>query len=163
MKPDLSLCSNSALRQAMRRMGQLYDDALAPSGLRATQHGILAALRAMGDPTMGELAERLVMDLSGLGHTLKPLTRDGYIALVPDEADRRARRVRLTPEGEAKLRETLPLWRGAQDRFEATFGVERAAELRAVLRILVTPEFHAAFVAGRPLAEPPALPPSSDP
>ena len=153
MKPDLSPCSNAALRQAMRRLGQLYDDALAPSGLRATQHGLLATIEALGTPTMGALAERLVMDLSGLGHTLKPLARDGFILLVPDAQDRRARRVTLTELGRTKLAETTRLWRGAQDRFEATFGTERAAELRSVLRLLASQDFHDAFVAGRPLAE----------
>jgi DNA-binding MarR family transcriptional regulator len=152
MKPDLGQCSNAVLRQAMRRLGQLYDDALAPSGLRATQHGLLATIQALGAPTMGELAERLVMDLSGLGHTLKPLARDGFIALVPDTRDRRARRVTLTDHGRAKLAETTRLWRGAQDRFEAAFGTERAAELRSVLRLLASQDFHDAFVAGAPLA-----------
>jgi DNA-binding MarR family transcriptional regulator len=145
MTDDPSTCSNAVLRQAMRRIGQLYDDALAPSGLRATQHGLLATVRTMGSPTMRELAERAVMDLSGLSHTLKPLTRDGYLRLVPDPRDRRARRITLTEKGEAKLGETAKLWRGAQDRFEAVFGMERAAALKSELRFLTSPEFRQAF------------------
>jgi hypothetical protein len=38
----------------------------------------------MGAPTMREPAERAVMDLSGLGHTLTPLRRDGYLQSTPD-------------------------------------------------------------------------------
>ena len=34
-------CNNAAIRQTARMLGQLYDDALAPSGLRATQHTLL--------------------------------------------------------------------------------------------------------------------------
>ncbi|KAB1069567.1 MarR family winged helix-turn-helix transcriptional regulator [Methylobacterium planeticum] len=151
MESDLSQCSNAVLRQAMRRLGQLYDEALAPSGLRATQHALLSTIDALGAPTMGLLAERLVMDLSGLGHTLKPLARDGLIARLPDTRDRRARRVTLTELGRTKLAETTRLWRGAQDRFESVFGTERAADLRAVLRLLVSQEFHDAFAAGIPL------------
>jgi DNA-binding MarR family transcriptional regulator len=145
MTDDPITCSNAVLRQAMRRIGQLYDDALAPSGLRATQHGLLATIRKMGSPTMRELAERAVMDLSGLSHTLKPLTRDGYVQLVPDPLDRRARRITLTEKGEAKLGETAKLWRGAQDRFETVFGTERAAALKSELRFLTSPEFQEAF------------------
>jgi hypothetical protein len=34
---DESPCSATAMRKATRRMTQLYDDALAPAGLRSTQ------------------------------------------------------------------------------------------------------------------------------
>lgn len=145
MTDDPSTCSNAVLRQAMRRIGQLYDDALAPSGLRATQYGLLATVRKMGSPTMRELAERAVMDVSGLSHTLKPLTRDGYIQLVPDPLDRRVRRITLTQKGVTKLGETAKLWREAQDRFEAAFGMERAVALRSELRFLTSPQFQEAF------------------
>lgn len=138
---DPALCSNALLRQAMRSLGQIYDDALAPSGLRATQHGLLATVARLDTPTMGALAEALVMDLSGLGHTLKPLTRDGYLRLEADPRDRRARRVVLTDLGRAKLRETTALWRGVQARFESALGRERAAELRALHAVLASRAF----------------------
>lgn len=143
--PRRSLCSNAALRKATRHIGQLYDEVLAPSGLRTTQHGLLVTIRALGAPTMGQLAETMVMDLSGLGHTLKPLARDGYLSLVPDEADRRVRRVVLTDLGAAKLEQTIPLWQDAQSRFEAAFGAERTEALRDILAALVMPGFREAF------------------
>lgn len=40
-------CNNSMLRRASRMLGQVYDDALAPSGLRATQFGLLAQIDIM--------------------------------------------------------------------------------------------------------------------
>ncbi len=47
-------CTNTALRRATRRLGQLYDDAIGPLGLKATQFGLLAAIseltRRMGGP-----------------------------------------------------------------------------------------------------------------
>ena len=136
-----SACNNAVLRQASRRLTQIYDDALAPSGLRATQHALLANVWKLGTPTMGELANTIVMDLSALGHTLKPLERDGFVAVLRDEKDRRARRITLTDKGNAKLRETLELWKGVQDLFEEAFGRDRAAELRSVLRFLSSQEF----------------------
>lgn len=143
-------CSNAALRKATRNIGQLYDEVLAPSGLRTTQHSLLVTVRALGTPTMGQLAETLVMDLSGLGHTLKPLARDGYLRLVPDETDRRVRRVVLTELGVAKLEQTIPLWQDAQRRFEAAFGRERTEALRDILAALATPGFRGAFAGGDP-------------
>ena len=42
---SITPCNNAAIRQAARMLGQLYDDALAPSGLRATQHTLLKTVR----------------------------------------------------------------------------------------------------------------------
>jgi hypothetical protein len=65
------------------KLGQFYDDAGAPSGLKATQQGLLYQIHATGAPTMGEIAAALIMDLSALGHTLKPLMRDGNAETSP--------------------------------------------------------------------------------
>ena len=131
--PGLTLCNNAMLRRATRKLGQFYDDVLAPSGLKATQQGLLYQIHIGGEPTMGAVAAALVMDLSALGHTLKPLIRDGYVETFADPDDRRARRVRLTSRGEIKLAEVMKLWAVAQQRFEAIVGKEQAASLRAML------------------------------
>jgi DNA-binding MarR family transcriptional regulator len=87
----------------------------------------------------------MVMDLSALGHTLKPLEREQLIELIPDERDRRARRVRLTQVGQAKFNEAIVLWRRAQDSVEAALRVEKAAELRRVLGYLASESSAARF------------------
>jgi DNA-binding MarR family transcriptional regulator len=138
-------CNNSMLRRASRMMGQIYDDELAPSGLRATQHGLLAQIAIMDGPTLRDLAAEIVMDLSALGHTLKPLIRDGYVALVPDKDDRRVKHATLTKAGRKKLEQTLKLWTQAQQRFEKVFGEKRAADLRLVLEELSSEEFRKAY------------------
>ena len=79
---DNNRCNNTALRKATRRVSQLYDSVLAPTGLRSTQRSILLNIARFGSPTMGELAASLVLDRSALGHNLKPLVRDGLIVLV---------------------------------------------------------------------------------
>ena len=47
---SITPCNNAAIRQAARMLGQLYDDALAPSGLRATQHNLLNTIHRMDGP-----------------------------------------------------------------------------------------------------------------
>lgn len=143
---DTSLCNNGVLRKAMRRLGQLYDAAIAPSGLRATQFALLAEIAALEGPTLRELAHTLVMDLSALGHTLKPLVRDGLVTVTADPHDRRAKRVRLTGAGMAKFQEAQLLWHGAQQRFEATLGARQAAELRSVLGLVASEGFTEAYL-----------------
>lgn len=158
--PNPALCNNAVLRQATRRIAQLYDDVLAPCGLRATQHGLLAYINRLGTPTMGVLAEAMVMDLSGLSRTLKPLTRDGYVTLAPDARDRRARRVALTRAGQDKLAESMVLWRAAQGRFEAAFGRDRAAEMRRVMSVLTSQAFQDAFRQAAVIFDPASDPPA---
>src|ERR1700679_3502296 len=93
----------TAIRKASRRLSQLYDTALAPSGLKTTQRSILAQIRRTQPAPVGALADALVMDAGGLAHTLKPLARDGLIAIEVDPEDRRNRLIRLTRSGQAKL------------------------------------------------------------
>lgn len=140
-------CTNTAVKRASRRLGQLYDAVLAPSGLRSTQCALLTQIRLSDGPTLRGLAEAMAMDLSALGHTLKPLQRDGLVALEPDPRDRRAKRVRLTAHGETRLDAALELWRAAQARFDAEFGGEESAALRTTLERLASPGFAAAFTA----------------
>src|SRR5271155_138943 len=92
-------CNCTALRKASRRMSQLYDEALAPCGLRTTQRAILNHIKRAGTPGMGELAEALVMDRGALAHNLKPLERDGFLQVRVDPKDRRNRIVILTTAG----------------------------------------------------------------
>ncbi|MEP6567089.1 MAG: MarR family winged helix-turn-helix transcriptional regulator [Mesorhizobium sp.] len=131
--PGLTLCNNALLRRATRKLGQFYDDVLAPSGLKATQQGLLYQIHVGGEPAMGAIAAALVMDLSALGHTLKPLIRDGFLETFADPGDRRIKRVRLTPLGLVKLDEAMKLWHVAQQRFEDLVGKEQAANLRTAL------------------------------
>src|SRR5215204_3474262 len=114
--PEAGICNATALRKATRRVSQLYDMVLAPTGLRSTQRSILMHIARGGTPTMGDLAAALVLDRSALAHNLKPLERDGLVTVMVDETDRRSRRVALTAVGEEKLKASLELWKDAQRR-----------------------------------------------
>src|ERR1700733_10628831 len=89
-------CHCTTLRKASRRISQLYDAALAPSGLKTTQRAILAQIHRSEPTTVGNLAEALVMDAGALAHTLKPLERDGFVTVTVDPDDRRNRLIALT-------------------------------------------------------------------
>lgn len=128
-------CNATALRQASRRLTQLYDAALEPCGLRSTQLAILSELAhwSTDPPTLAELADALAIDRSSLGHNLRPLEREGLVVLGESAVDGRRRHIALTPKGKAKWREAVRLWQVAQDRFEQVFGRSEAAALRATL------------------------------
>lgn len=134
-------CHCTALRKASRRISQLYDAALAPSGLKTTQRAILAQVRRSEPATVGQLADALIMDAGGLAHTLKPLLRDGLVATDVDPQDRRNRLIRLTRAGQTKLKQSDALWDAAQERFEKGFGGARAKALREAVDLLISDRF----------------------
>jgi len=135
-----TVCNCAAIRQAARRVTRLYDQSLAPSGLRITQYPILAWLATSGPMTMGLLADHMVMDRATLGHNLRPLEAQGLLTLTEGE-DRRSRVVALTETGERKLRDARPAWRAAQRTFEAAFGRDDSAALRATMVRLARLDF----------------------
>jgi DNA-binding MarR family transcriptional regulator len=127
-------CFVGAARKASRRLTQFYDDALEPCGLRSTQYSILSELtRFASPPTLAELAGALVSDRSAVGHNLRPLIRDGYLALEPGTEDRRERRIVRTSQGQLKYQEARALWQAAQDEFVAVYGEYHSESLRAAL------------------------------
>jgi DNA-binding MarR family transcriptional regulator len=127
-----SECYGTALRKASRRVTALYDETLASSGLRSTQFAILAEIvdRDEGPPTLNQLADDLVLDRSGLGHSLRPLEREGLIRLEKSSRDRRSTLVALTDQGRERYAYALTLWQKAQDRYAAVVGEAQADELR---------------------------------
>lgn len=143
-----SPCLVAALRAATRRLTQLYDEAMAPAGLRITQFHILAELerRAAEPPTVGELAEILTMERSALGQTLRPLEREGLIDLTHDKRDGRRRPVRLTRAGKDKVARARRLWARAHEKSGHVLGDRQLVSLRETLRgIAESPQFPAAF------------------
>ena len=132
---DALVCCGTAMRKASRRIAQLYDVALAPSGLKSTQYAILSELsrRETAPPTLQDLALSMVMDRSTLGHNLRPLERDGLVALEEGVADRRTRHIVLTKRGRTRLEGARVHWQKAQDRVHEIIGRPQADRLRKTL------------------------------
>ncbi len=141
----MSRCNATTLRKASRCLSGMYDSALASGGLRATQFAILGEMNQHRDEPLliHELARAMAMDRSTLGRNLRPLERDGLIALSLDN-DRRGRRVILTARGYLKYSQLVPLWESAQRRFEAIFGTARAEQLRELASAITTIDFSVA-------------------
>jgi DNA-binding MarR family transcriptional regulator len=115
------MCAN--LRRASRALTQLYEDALRPQGLRATQFTILQALSLAGQVTQGVLGQILAMDSTTLTRTLDIMERRDWIAKRRGK-DRREWQIRLSKGGEAQLQRALPAWRSVQHRVHTQLGNE---------------------------------------
>jgi DNA-binding MarR family transcriptional regulator len=136
-------CNCFAVRSAARHVTQFYDQHLASSGLRTTQFSILSKLKRNGPMTINRLAEDMAMDRTTLGRNVLPLERDGLIRIEPVANDRRAKELHLTAAGAKRHQAALKAWTEAQRRFEETFGPQRAAQLRTMLRAVVATDFDA--------------------
>jgi DNA-binding MarR family transcriptional regulator len=120
---------------AARAITRAYDDALRPTGLRATQLSVLAAVAARGALSIKSLADSLGMDRTTLSRNLRPLEGKGYVRLAP-EARYRSRLLSLTTSGRAALQEAVPLWEGAQRTMRRRLGSGRWPDVQGALRAI---------------------------
>jgi len=72
------MCAN--LRRTYRALTQLYEQALRPLGLRATQLTVLQVLSRSGEVSQGQLGEMLAMDSTSLTRTLGIMRHQGWVA-----------------------------------------------------------------------------------
>lgn len=106
-----------------RSLTRLYEDALRPLRLRATQMTILQALSRAAEISQGRLGEMLAMDSTSLTRTLAIMRRHGWIAERRGR-DRRERWLRLSGGGEKTLRRAEPLWEEVQSRLRRDLGAQ---------------------------------------
>jgi DNA-binding MarR family transcriptional regulator len=131
-------CLCLAAQRAARALARRFDEAFRPLGLTSGQFSLLMSLNRPAPPTIGAVAEGLAMDRTTLTAALKPLQRDGLVAVRGDAADRRARRLVLTEAGRARLAAATATWRETHaeiDRMEASAGA-LAGGLRRVVAAL---------------------------
>lgn len=116
-------CMCASFRRASRALTSLYDEALRPLGLRATQFTVLQSLSLAGEVTQGVLGRMLAMDSTTLTRTLGIMVQHGWIARSPGE-DRREWRIRLSKAGETQLKRALPYWHSVQTQLRTQLGNE---------------------------------------
>jgi DNA-binding MarR family transcriptional regulator len=93
-------------RYQIRRFLHFSEAAARAEDLEPQQHQMILAIRAWdesGAPTIGALAAHLLLKHHSAVGLVDRLEQRGLVERVRDEDDRRQVRVRLTPEGQAKL------------------------------------------------------------
>jgi DNA-binding MarR family transcriptional regulator len=131
--PPLNECNCFALRQAARRITQIYERHLGEVGVTAAQFTILSKLANQSNVTVLDLSASMVMERTTLLRALKPMQRDGLVSTGTAEHDGRTHLLSLTKEGRTLFERASILRRAAQEEFERKFGKARAKGLRAVL------------------------------
>ncbi len=114
-------CMCGSFRRTSRALTQVYEQALRPLGLRATQFTILQVLSLAGEVSQGQLGYMLAMDSTTLTRTLAIMGGRGWVAERRGK-DRRERWLRLTKDGEIQLKRAQPVWEKVQSRLRRQLG-----------------------------------------
>jgi len=96
------------LRHQLRRFLAFSEEQARSVGLEPRQHQLLLALKGLPEdaaPTVGALAERLVLRHHSTGELVDRLAERGLVQRVEVPEDRRRIHVELLPEGEKVLHE----------------------------------------------------------
>ena len=92
-------------RYQINRFLHFSEEAARVEGLEPRQHQLMLAVRASssGEPTVGEVAERLLIRHHSAVELADRLIERGLAERVRTDVDRRQVRIRLTKQGEEKL------------------------------------------------------------
>lgn len=121
-------CIAVRLRRLNRVITNIYDDALRPLGLKASQLNLLIVTAKLGIARPAQVCEFLHLDTSTLSRNVERMRANGWLELVPDE-DGRAQPFRLTPEGKRLIEKAVPAWEAAQREAKTLLGNEGIALL----------------------------------
>src|ERR1700740_1738481 len=94
-------CAAFNFRRTSRAVTKLFDEAFEGTGIRSTQFTILVGVAKAQPVSMSALAELLALDPSTLTRSLRPLQKDGLLA-ISERANMRQRFINLTRKGERK-------------------------------------------------------------
>jgi DNA-binding MarR family transcriptional regulator len=126
-------CMCGSFRRTARALTQVYEAALRPLELRATQLTVMQVLAKAGEVSQGRLGEMMAMDSTSLTRTLAIMIRKEWIAERRGK-DRRERLLRLSRAGVAKLGRALPVWEEVQARVRREVGEKKWDELLRMTR-----------------------------
>lgn len=128
-------CLCGSIRRISRAITQLYEDALRPYGVRATQLTILQTLSRAGDVPQRKLGEMLAMDSTSLTRTLRIMRGKGWI-LERLGKDRREHLLRLSEGGEKELEHVLPAWEKVQSGLRLQLGEQTWEQLLQLTHVV---------------------------
>ena len=106
-------------------------------GFMVSEWRVLATLADGAEMTTGRLAEVSLTKGPTATRLLDRMEARGQVQRLPDTADRRITRVRITPEGQRTVSALIALAREHENRVLAPFGLAQAEALKATLRGLI--------------------------
>ncbi len=122
-----------ALRNVARRVAQLYDEILAPTGLRVMQLGILRVCGFFGPISIAGLARELAAERVTITRSLRPLFATGMLRRTQVAGGKQQALIELTPQGQTALANAIVCWEQAQRDLIGQLGEARWRRLKSEL------------------------------
>ncbi len=126
-----------ALREVAGAVTRMYDQILAPTGLRVTDLGILRVCAAAGSISIAALARELATDRAFITRGLKPLIAAGMLRRIRSAGGKEKILVELTPQGQTALAEAIVRWDQAQRHLIGRFGEAHWSWLKSRLSSII--------------------------
>ncbi|NIV98840.1 MarR family transcriptional regulator [Candidatus Saccharibacteria bacterium] len=104
-----------------RLVGAIYDDALRPHDIKASQLNILVAVSAFGRVTSQQLCQMLHMDPSTLSRAVTRLKKNRWLEVQPS-GEGKILKIEVTQKGFKKIEQVYPDWEKAQVRAAKVLG-----------------------------------------
>ena len=95
-------------RSMVRELG-LLNDAYFSIGVTLAERHLLIELNSSSTPTVGEIAERLLLDKSTASRLISKAVKKGYVKYSSDKQDKRKRILELTETGRKVLHAFEPI------------------------------------------------------
>ncbi len=124
------------MRAAARKIGSLYDEALAPFDINVAQYSLLRKIQRLQPVSLTRLGHDADLDRSTVSRNVRVLEKAGLAATAKGELDQREAMVSLTPFGAQTLDEALPAWEASQQAMETRLGAEKLKLLEEIFRVL---------------------------
>ncbi|MFM1988296.1 MAG: hypothetical protein RJA99_1253 [Pseudomonadota bacterium] len=122
-------------QQGVALFGQFAGDI----DLTPVQYAALHAIGVWPDSDQSTIARAIACDKATVGAVLDRLQAKGLVERIADATDRRAWRLRVTPDGQALLARLEPVVASIQRELLAPLTEAEAAQLKALLGKLVGP------------------------
>jgi DNA-binding MarR family transcriptional regulator len=114
-------CLSVRLRLMNRMVGAIYDEALRPHGIKASQLNILVAVSAFGRVTSRQLCRVLHMDTSTFSRAVARLKKNQWL-LVESSGEGKVLKIAVTKAGFNKIEQVYPDWQRAQAKVMEILG-----------------------------------------
>ncbi|MBA3815997.1 MAG: MarR family transcriptional regulator [Parachlamydiaceae bacterium] len=95
-------------RNVVRELG-LLNDAYFEIGVTLAERHLLIELNNCQSPTMGEIADRLLLDKSTISRLISNAVKKGYVECITEDKDKRKRFLNLTEKGKLTLNAFEPI------------------------------------------------------
>jgi len=129
-------CLLTRTRQISRVLTAIYDDALRPFDINASQFTLLVLIMEFGPLSRSDLGRRNCHDRTTLTRNLRPLMLRGLVREDAPAGNGRSRLLSVTQQGHGLLHDAAPGWSAAQTQAKALVGTVGADALMGIAGML---------------------------